>query len=255
MTSPFFWYELMTTDTPAAEAFYKAVVGWNTEAFPGSDMGYTIVKAGDFGVGGIMAQPPHLAEHNVPPAWVGYIHAVDVDATVAKLKAAGGHVHREPWDIPGVGRLAVVSDPQGAVFNLMAAQGEAPAEKPAADAVGLVGWRELLAADLDSVWGFYAGQFGWTKAEAIDMGDMGPYQLFNVGDGQQGGIMTKPPMVPQPYWGFYFNVEDIDDAAGRVTANGGSLMMEPMQVPGGQWVLNAADPQGAVFGLVAPRKG
>jgi len=253
--SSFFWYELVTEDKKAASAFYQAVVGWGTEPFGDPSDPYVIVKAGETPVAGIMTMPSEAKATGMPSAWLGYIQTLDVDASVASLKAAGGVVHREPADIPTVGRFAVVADPQGATFMLMTPMGEAPPGRPAPETPGLVGWRELLAGDLDTVWDFYAAQFGWTKAEAIPMGDMGPYQLFNTGDGQQGAMMTKPPIIPHPHWGFYFNVPDIDAAAKAVTRNGGQIMMEPLEVPGGQWVLNATDPQGAAFGLVAPRRG
>ena len=102
----FFWYELMTTDMDAAEAFYAKVVGWSTEPFnSGPEMPrYTIMKAGDRGVGGVMNLPAEAAKMGMPPAWMGYIHADDTDAATASVKKSGGKVHREPWDIPGVGR-------------------------------------------------------------------------------------------------------------------------------------------------------
>lgn len=251
----FFWYELMTEAKKEATAFYQTVVGWDTEPFGDPSDPYIIVKAGAAPVGGIMNIPPEAKAMGATSAWMGYIYAPDVDAAVTSLKAAGGTVMREPTDIPTVGRFAVVADPQGAVFMLMTPMGEASPEKPAPDTPGLVGWRELMAGDLDTVWDFYAAQFGWTKAEAVPMGDLGIYQLFNATEDQQGGMMTKPPMVPRPYWGFYFNVADIDAAFEKVTANGGQVVMGPMEVPGGQWVLNAMDPQGAFFGLVAPSRG
>ena len=96
--------------------------------------------------------------------------------------------------------------------------------------------------------------FGWTKAEAIDMGPMGTYQLFATGDDPVGGMMMKPEAIPMPYWGYYFNVESIDAAAARVTGRGGRILNGPMQVPGGQWIVQCVDPQGAVFNLVALKR-
>jgi hypothetical protein len=96
--------------------------------------------------------------------------------------------------------------------------------------------------------------FGWTKADAIDMGPMGTYQLFAAGGPPIGGMMTKPPQVPAPFWGFYFNVPAIDAGAARIAAGGGKILNGPVQVPGGQWVVNAMDPQGAAFSLVASKR-
>lgn len=254
MQNPFIWYELMTTDAAAAVKFYGHVVGWTTEAMNGSGMDYTVVQAQrGFGVGGIMAQPPHLAGQNVPPFWAGYIHAADVDKAVESVAKGGGAVHRQPWTVEGAGRLAVVADPDGAVFNIMTPDGQPPANQPAWDAPGMIGWRELYASDLDGALAFYQEQFGWTLGETLDMGPMGSYQLFTSGPDQMGGMMKRPPNLPNPFWQFYFIVEDIDAAAKRVTDQGGQVLMGPMQVPGGGWIIQAMDPQGGAFALTGPR--
>ncbi len=253
--SPFIWYELMTTDLDAAVDFYTKVVGWRPEEFPGSDMRYVVVNAGDRGVAGLMAIPEEAAKMGARPAWMGYIHAADVDKATASIKKAGGAVHREPTDIPNVGRFSVVADPHGASFMLMKPQGpDQPAVPP--NTPGHIGWHELFANDGTSAWDFYSGQFGWTKGDAMDMGkDMGLYQLFLAGgDAAIGGMMTKTPDMPMPMWVYYFNVPGIDDAARRVTDNKGKIIMGPMEVPGGSWVLQAIDPQGAVFALLAPKR-
>jgi predicted enzyme related to lactoylglutathione lyase len=97
--------------------------------------------------------------------------------------------------------------------------------------------------------------FGWQKADSLDMGEMGTYQLFTAGgDAPIGGIMTKPPGVSRPFWGYYFNVPAIDAAADRVKAGGGTIMMGPHQVPGGQWIVQCKDPQDAYFALVARKR-
>jgi len=246
----FFWYELMTTDMKAAEAFYTKVVGWRAETWPGA-MPYTIVNAADKGVGGIMTLPDEAAQMGVPPCWVGYIKTDNVDAATKGIVAAGGSVKRPPTDIPEVGRFSVVADPQGAIFNLLQPNG--PDQPPVAEGTpGHVGWHELYAADWKADFEFYASEFGWTKAEALDMGAMGTYQLFAAGDKTVGGMMDKPAALPASFWLFYFNVPAIDAAAERVTAGGGSVMMGPHQVPTGQWILQCKDPQGAMFALVAP---
>lgn len=253
MANPFFWYELMTPDVPAAAEFYADVVGWKTEAFQGGE-GYTIVKAGTTDVGGLMGMPPEAAAMGAPPAWMGYVFTPDVDAATDSVAKAGGSIHRPATDIPGVGRFSVVTDPQGAAFMLMAPKGEAPAEKPDPAAPGQVGWRELYAGDWQKAFDFYSAQFGWTKADAIDMGPMGTYQLFNAGPDQMGGMMTKPAEMPMPFWLFYFNVPSLDAAVARATARGAKMLMEPMEVPGGGFVVQAVDPQGAMFALSAPRR-
>lgn len=253
MPNPFIWYELMTTDAPAAIKFYSHVVGWQAEAMSGSGMDYTVVQAQGFGIGGIMAQPAHMAGQNVPPFWAGYIYAADVDKAAESVAKGGGIVHREPWTIQGAGRIAVVADPGGAVFNIMTPDGQPPANEPAWDAPGMVGWRELYASDLEQALAFYQAQFGWTKDETHDMGPMGPYHLFTSAKNQSGGMMKRPPQVPASFWQFYFIVDDIDTAAKRVADQGGQVLMGPHQVPGGGWIVQAMDPQGGAFALTGPR--
>ena len=249
----FVWYELMTTDTDVAERFYRDVVGWNAQPFDQPDMRYTVMSAGGRMVAGLMALPPEYAEAGGRPAWVGYIYADDVDAATDGVRDAGGAVHREPADIPNVGRFSVVADPGGAIFNLFKPSGgEMPPASPTTP--GHVGWHELHAADGASAFSFYAGQFGWTKDRAMDMGPMGTYQLFAAGGDAIGGIMTKPPEMPAPAWLFYFTVPAIDAAVTRVTDGGGQVLNGPMEVPGGAWIIQGLDPQGAMFALVGMRR-
>ncbi|MBP2237390.1 putative enzyme related to lactoylglutathione lyase [Sinorhizobium kostiense] len=253
MHGKFVWYELMTTDTKAAESFYKKVVGWSARdaGMPGIE--YTLFSIGDHQVAGVMTMPDGALEMNVPPAWLGYVAVDDVDASAARLTAEGGTVHREPNDIPGVGRFAIVADPHGAAFALFKGTGEPP---PQLDqmASGNVGWHELMAGDLDTAFNFYSKLFGWTKDQAMDMGDMGVYQLFAHGGQAIGGMMTKPKEVPSPFWLYYFNVEALDAAIDRAKSEGGQIVNGPMEVPGGAWIVQCTDPQGALFALVAPKR-
>ncbi|HLY81292.1 MAG TPA: VOC family protein, partial [Caulobacteraceae bacterium] len=92
--------------------------------------------------------------------------------------------------------------------------------------------------------------FGWTETGRHDMGPMGVYHLFGNADGEVGGIMTKPAQIPVACWCYYFEVDDVDAAAERVTLAGGAVVMGPMDVPGGSRVVQATDPQGANFALV-----
>lgn len=251
--TPFFWYELMTTDLDAAEAFYTAVIGWKAEPFdkaPGMPR-YIVVNSDVRGVGGLMTMPEDAAKMGMPPAWIGYIYSRDVDASTEAVKKAGGAVHRAPDDIPGVGRFAVVADPQGATFMFL--QPNQPDQPPVpATTPGHVGWHELYTSDWKAAFDFYSSQFGWQSAGQFDMGEMGIYQTFGAGPESGGGIMNKPPQIPVPFWQFYFTVDAIDAAARRVTDNGGKIIMGPIDVPSGQWVVQCQDPQGAHFALIAP---
>ena len=259
MTTPlgsFVWYEYMSPDRAAAAKFYGDVVGWKTDDARMVDFPYTLLSAGEDMVGGILPMPEAVRAAGGRPFWIGYIAAPDVDDYAARAVAAGGAVHHAPADIPGVGRFAVVADPHGAGFRAL--QGRAaggPASTAcASDALGNIGWRELRAGDLGSAFAFYSRLFGWRKTQAMDMGPMGTYQVFEIEGGQGGGMMTKPPETPAPTWLFYFNVEAIDAAADRIRAAGGEVVVGPHEVPGGGWVVRGRDPQGAVFALLASKR-
>jgi uncharacterized protein len=255
----FCWCELMTTDPKGAVAFYSQVIGWTPQAFGPPHEGYTVMRAGAAGVGGITAQPEEVGKAGMPPFWMGYIGVDDVESAAATLKQAGGMIHRPPGDIEGVGRFAVVADPHGAVFIIfkpLPMDQDMPTPNP--NTPGHVGWHELHAGDREAAFAFYAGQFGWTKTQAIDLGPMGIYQTFatngSSGPDMIGGMMTKVDAIPAPVWLHYFNVEDINAAAERARAAGGAIMMGPHEVPGGSWIVQCRDPQGAMFAMVAPPK-
>lgn len=250
----FVWHELMTTDAEAAARFYGDVVGWKSQDAGLSDRRYTIVSVGESGVGGIMDLPPEVAAAGARPGWIGYIGTDDVDSCAARVRDAGGVIHRPAEDIPGVGRFAVVADPQGAVFVLFKGAAEMPGERPGPGTPGTVGWNELHAGEWQSAFAFYADLFGWEKAEAVDMGPMGTYQLFSAGADPIGGMMTKTDAIPAPFWLYYFTVDAVDAGAARVNAKGGKVLFGPQEVPGGMWILQCMDPQGAMFALVAPRR-
>jgi hypothetical protein len=249
----FVWYELMTTDMDSAAAFYRAVVGWSAQSVSQPDMRYTVMSADDKMVAGVMTLTAEVCDAGGRPGWIGYIGVDDVDVATAGVKKAGGTIHRPPEDIPNIGRFSVVADPQGAVFMLFKPAGGDNSPAPGGTQ-GHIGWRELYTSDWPSAFDFYAGQFGWTKAEAIDMGSMGTYQLFAAGGDAIGGMMNTPVAIPSPHWLFYFNVAEAEAAAARVAAHGGQVLMGPQQVPGGSWIMQGVDPQGAAFALVAPTR-
>jgi predicted enzyme related to lactoylglutathione lyase len=253
VANAFIWYELMTSDTEAARAFYSAVVGWQPQELAGPHSGYTIWNAAGRGVGGMMRIPDEAYEKGAKPGWVGYIAVSDTDAAAAGIEEAGGTILRAPAEIPEVGRFAVAADPGGASFMLLAPtpRGEPPQPAPRMTP-GTVGWHELYAADGEAAFAFYAGRFGWSEVSTTDMGPMGTYRLWSDGGEEAiGGMMTAPPHAPEPGWRYYFVVEGIDAAAARIADHGGAVTHGPMEVPDGSWVVQGSDPQGAAFSLVS----
>ena len=255
MQGSFFWYDLMTTDTRAAAKFYGDVVGWGTQDSGNPQMVYTVFTLGARCVAGLMKLPEEMAKSGGRPAWLGYIFVDDVDAMAKRIPQEGGKLYRGPVTVPGIIRFAAVSDPQGAGF-LIATPLTRDAPPPLTPGTkGTIGWHELYAGDWKSVFPFYEKSFGWTKAEAMDMGPMGTYQLFKTGgESAAGGMMTRPSHIPVPFWGYYFNVDAIDAGVARVTAGGGKILNGPVEVPGPMWIVNCMDPQGAGFSLVAPKR-
>jgi predicted enzyme related to lactoylglutathione lyase len=244
------WYELMTSDTAAAETFYKNVIGWTASPFEGSPSPYTQFKRrGDVGVAGLMKTPEGM---HFPPFWAMYIAVPDFDDAVAHIKRLGGSELSPVIDVPEVGRMQMMNDPQGAAFYII--QPSSSEERPeTAPEVGEGSWHELMTTDVEAAMKFYSEVFGWKPSQAMDMGPMGKYQMFDRPHGMIGGMMNKPPEMADapPYWAIYFRVPDINAAVERIKANGGQILNGPMEVPGGDWVVNAMDPQGAAFSLHA----
>lgn len=248
----FVWYELMTTDIETAKAFYANVLGWRARdsAMPG--LAYSLFTVGDVPVTGLMSLPEDARRAGVTPHWIGYVGVDDVDAAVGRIKQLGGTVRVAPTDVPDISRFAIVADPQMATFALV--KGMKPRQEPSAElgALGRVGWHELLAADWEKAFAFYGELFGWRKADS-HVGAMGAYQQFSAGGEAIGGMFTKPPTLPLPFWLYYFNVGDIEAAATRVEAGGGEILYGPTTVPGGAWIVHCLDPQGAIFALLDRR--
>jgi len=255
MPSPrgkFIWYDLMTTDTKAAAKFYGDVIGWSAQEHPMTDgRTYTIFSKGPAMVAGLMTIPDDARAQGVPPCWSGYISTDDVDAEVKRVVAAGGSIRRPPTDIPTVGRFAVIADPGGAVVLLFKPNTSEEPKAVAPMTPGRIGWHELMAGDLDRELKFYTGLFGWTKDKAHDMGPMGTYQTFGTGGASCGGMMTKPAKLPYPCWNYYITVDSVAAAADRAVTRGAQVTNGPLEVPGGAWIVQARDPQGAHFAMVS----
>ncbi|HWU92774.1 MAG TPA: VOC family protein [Sphingomicrobium sp.] len=250
----FIWYELMTTDADGAKTFYDAVVGWNIGEGAPEFGGYRMIGRSDGGsAGGVLPITDEMAQHGARPMWLGYINVADVDAKVAAIEADGGRALMAPADIPGIGRIAMVADPQGAAFYVM--KPIPPADKPNArsdvfspDAVQRCAWNELVTTDLDAARRFYPEQFGWTLGDVMPMGPMGDYQ-FILQDGVMIGAMFAPP-ERQPAWRFCFRVDNLGRSVDAIRAGGGEILAGPMQLPDGGTIVQATDPQGAFFMLV-----
>lgn len=245
----FVWYDLMTTDPEAAQAFYTSVVGWGTQVWENSGMSYTMWTAGDTPIGGIMKLPDEAVAGGARPHWIGYVAVPDADATVARAQELGGKVIKPVTPIPTVGRFAVLADPQGAMIAPFTPEGSGPGPK-LPPPVGHFSWHELATTDPEAAFTFYADLFGWEKTSAMDMGEMGVYQMFGPGGVPFGGMYKKPAEQPgPPAWLHYARVPDVNAAVETIRQKGGQVLHGPVEVPGGDLIAMILDPQGGPFAV------
>src|SRR5437763_9875501 len=257
-TGDFIWYELMTTDAEGAKAFYEAVVGWQFGEAAPEYGGYRMIARSDGGsAGGVLPLTDEMQQHGARPTWLGYIHVNDVDRSVDAIERAGGKVLMK-HDIPNVGRIAMVADPQGAPFYVMKPIPPEGRENEASDVfspnkIGRCGWNELSTSDAVAALDFYTSQFGWEKGDAMPMGDKGDYRFINRNGEMLGAIFPSAAGAradETPHWRYYFRVPSIAAAKETVEQKGGSIVHGPMEVPGGDHIVIGIDPQGAEFALV-----
>lgn len=267
----FIWYELMTTDADAARTFYEAVVGWTIEGSPSGPIDYRMITASEGNVAGLLPLTADMVAGGARPSWLGYIAVDDVDRMIESVEHGGGTVHLPARTMDGVGRIAMVADPQGAVFYIMTPT--PPADQPDATSnafsydrprIGHCAWNELVTSDAEGAKHFYGQRFGWVKDGEMDMGPMGTYEFLRhagrapegspMGAGMIGAVMPMPPEMPASAWTHYFRVADIDAASAQIEPNGGQVTVPPLEIPGGDFSMQAIDPQGAHFALVGGRK-
>jgi uncharacterized protein len=249
----FVWEELMTTDVASAGSFYKKVGGLKTKPAP-FDQNYTMFEAAKGNMGGLMTLPAEAKAGGTPPCWISYIGTPNVDETARQATALGGKIAKAPWDIADGGRIAILQDPQGAIFAIYA--NPKATETPSSHVgLGHASWHELATSDYVGAFEFYQKLFGWYVVNDQDMGPgMGIYRLF-APDGSKdaiGGMYTKPPQPPRPAaWLPYIKVTNVKTATERAKSLGATIFHGPAQVPGGGWITMGADPQGAAFAIHA----
>lgn len=248
------WYELMSNDPEASKAFYDAIFSWNVQPPPAGEQDYRMIDTGSGLVGGVLKLTQGMRDGGARPVWLMYIGVEDVDACAKTIEAAGGSIHLAPFDIPGIGRIAMAADPQGIPFYIMRGASNEESTVFERTGMGKCNWNELSTPDAVAANAFYAKVFGWSYPDKMSMpGDMGDYVFVAVGETTIGATMKRPPGGPTG-WQFYFRARDIDEAATTIAAKGGKVLDGPMEVPGGDRVLVAEDPHGVRFGVAAPGK-
>ncbi|RMF36119.1 MAG: VOC family protein, partial [Alphaproteobacteria bacterium] len=240
----FVWYELLSEDPAAAADFYSAVTGWTPKVSEMPGMDYTVFhRDDDTAAAGLMAMPAEAKAGGARPAWTGYVHVDDTDAAVAAFVEAGGQVIVPAMEVPQVGRFATLADPQGAAIAVMHFEGGDEANTGRSDPA-ICPWRELHGTDGKAAFDFYTSVFDWKAAGEMDT-PAGPYRMFSAGGEEMaGGMMTKMHDGP-PFWLYYFAVPALNAAVAAATGRGAKVMREAMEVPGGSWIAQLVDPEGA----------
>jgi predicted enzyme related to lactoylglutathione lyase len=246
----FCWPELATTDYEGAKKFYTELLGWKTndDPIPGGGMYGMILKDEGF-VGGLFKLSDEMTEQGVPPNWLSYVSVKSAADTAAKAVLLGGTVLREAFDVMDIGRMAVIQDPQGAVFAVWE-----PIKHHGTHFTGgqpfTLCWNELATSNTEEANKSYTALFQW-QTEVRDMGPM-PYTMFQIGEMPAGGMMQMTEewgQVP-PHWLVYFAVDDCDARAVKATSLGGTVRIPPTDIPGVGRFAVIQDPQGAVFSII-----
>jgi predicted enzyme related to lactoylglutathione lyase len=236
----FSWYELRTTDTASAQAFYADVLDFQVRSSPGADL-FCVAEQP---VAGLSTLPERAAARGAPAHWLGHIGVEDVDGVAQRILALGGEPLGPMRKAADGTQIAVLRDPFGSVLALRS--------KLEPVSRGVVVWHELNTRDRERAWSMYADLFGWTLTQTLDLGlDVGPYPMFAWDQTLRSvGGMVNSALLPHvhTHWLFYFSVRDLEDTLCRVRARGGKVN-GPLTLPGGDRVAQCDDPQGAAFGL------
>jgi predicted enzyme related to lactoylglutathione lyase len=246
----FVWHELNSTNISDADAFYSQLIGWKSKPWE-PNPSYTIWTLGREARAGLyqIHELPNVV--TPPPHWLNYIGTPDVDATVRQAVELGGKVVNTAADVPRVGRMAVLQDPQGASFAVQARIERTKWKEPD---IGDFSWHELLTSNPQTAFDFYAKLFGWEKMQAMDMGPQGTYQIFGTGGHQLGGMFNPGTGLGGPQWLPYILVRDVRKTAEVAASLGAMIAQGPMEVPGGDMVFSGIDREGAMFAAHAKKR-
>jgi predicted enzyme related to lactoylglutathione lyase len=240
----FVWHDHISGDAAAATGFYGDLLGWEIEVWKPGEMDYPMIKVGDRQHGGFGP-----AQEGVPPHWLGHIGVEDVDEAAARTEAAGGRIVAPAFDIPEVGRMVVIADPQGAVVSLFSSASAdwTPAE-------GVFVWDELMTTDVEGAKRFYGEVVGWESRD-MDMGGDFTYTLFGSGGVDRAGCMPLPAGAEgmPPAWLTYLGTDDVDATTEKAKSLGANaVIMEPTDIPTVGRLAVIVDAAGAAVGLYRP---
>ena len=246
----FSWPELATTDQKAGVAFYRALFGWDVSDSPiGPTEVYSTLQMRGKPIGAACTLRPEETKMGVPPHWNAYVTVANTDEAVKKAESLGAKVFAPPFDVMDYGRMAVLQDPTGAVFQVW--QPKTHIGAMILNEPGALCWTELSTRDTKAAEAFYIGLFGWGVKHSAPGSPM-EYTEFSVAGTPGIGMMPMPEQVPAfvpSYWMPYFQVTDTDASATKVKELGGKVMVPPQDIPSTGRFAVVADPQGAVFAV------
>jgi uncharacterized protein len=250
----FSWPELATTDQKGAVAFYRALFGWNLKETPiGPTEMYSMFQMRDKEVAAAYTMRPDERQSGAPPHWNSYVSVASVDESTRKAQQLGAKVLAQPFDVMDAGRMAVLQDPTGAVFQIWEPKrsiGARILSEP-----GALCWTELTTTDTKAAEAFYTQLFGWSPKHSAAGAAM-EYTEFSVNGTPSIGMMPKPPQMPAhipSFWMPYFQVSNVDASASKAKELGGKLFLGPQDIPNAGRFAIVTDPQGAVFALFQAR--
>jgi predicted enzyme related to lactoylglutathione lyase len=240
--------QLVTPDLAVAKTFYAGLFGWTFRDIPLGDMAYAEADLNGRPVAGLFQQPIKPGEQR-QPAWLGFISTNNVDSTTKVALEHGAKVLFEPHDIPNLGRDAVLADPQGAVFAILASSSGDPPDVLAGPGDWI--WSSLITTDPDTDAAFYQTLFGYEVFD-LSAGKAGQHYLLASGNYARASVNSPPGDAIQghPYWLNYVRVDDAVATAAKVTALGGRILVAPRLDRQGGKVAVVTDPLGAAFGLL-----
>lgn len=249
----FVWHDLMTTDPARTLPFYAELFGWRPDTRPMEGIGdYTMFHLGDEPLGGMVPLDP---AHGVPSHWISYVTVPSVDGACARAAELGGSVGVPPTDIPGVGRFAVIGDPDGAHVSPFTFPDAPPPEREGPLPDGAMVWHELVTPDPARARDFHAAIFGWTFSRH-DMGELGEYWVANRDGAGVAGVMQLPAEAvaegATAHWLPYVQVADVDRSAARAAELGGTVLVRPADIPDVGRFAVLRDPAGAFVALLRP---
>jgi predicted enzyme related to lactoylglutathione lyase len=234
------WVDVTSPGLDQTIEFYKGLFGWEAEATQPEAGGYTMFTLRDKYVAA--GSPPQ--EERSASYWTTYIASDDVDDTAAKIREAGGTVFMDPFDVFDSGRMTIAQDPTGAVFGVWQANEHLGAQL--ANEPGTFLWNQCQTTDPASATEFYKAVFGY-EVDEVDMGGEQAFRVLKVNGRGIAGVREPTSAGQPPHWSTVFAVADADETVAKTKELGGTVLMEPLDVPEVGRIAVLQDSAGAVF--------